>query len=530
MNNNKNSKNVIAALIILSFSTFLPTIVYAAPLANNDKDWQNVNGNTWAWNYSPQSQINKNNVQNLEIKWVFPIGSKDLAPTIIRSLSLSEGSSAPPIVVNGVVYIKTNFGRIYAVDGKSGKQIWAHDYTVNVTEARARLPALSTSLGFGHHGTRYWASGDVILEQGVLCDIYGVDTKTGKTKFSIPDLCKDVPGNVYPRYGGGDIATVGTYEKGRQFINVLAGTMHSNLNAPDSRHVTMGISMDPPYNILWRVFSHPPYDRLSKDWALQECDIGFFLDIPCNEVAAVNRAGLEWDYGLPNELISKWSGTTANWGQPVIDEDTGIMYTQTGNQGPYSNMSLAPGPRLYGSAIMAIDMNKGSRLWWLQPFPHDPYDYDCNWSGILAENPALGKVYIKGCKEGIFYVMDAKTGKPKYKMDVRPDQLARGQITTLNYKVYAPNPKSYHDMREWNWISYPAKAPGEKGEHFTLPAKIYPYWYNGIFATDMSFDPESNTLILKEDALEATVTKEFSYIAGGSLFSSTANPNSNSTI
>src|SRR3989304_3512120 len=171
MNNNKKSlKYVLTALVILTFSTFLPTIAYAAPLANNGNDWQNINGNSWAQNYSPQTQINKNNVGNLEIKWLFPLGSKALASAAIQAIGVSDGAGGPPVVRNGVVYVKTTYGRIYAIDAKTGKQQWGTDYTINITEVRKRLPLLSSSIGFGHHGFRYWESGDVILDQGIACD------------------------------------------------------------------------------------------------------------------------------------------------------------------------------------------------------------------------------------------------------------------------------------------------------------------------------------------------------------------------
>ena len=535
----KNSSNyhatLLSILVILAFSTFTPTLAFATPLGDNGKDWMNVNGNTWAWNYSPQDQINKDNVKNLEVKWIFPIGSASQVPQALRGLTSDEGSTAPPIVRNGIVYVLTPYKAILGIDAKSGKQLWSYQYTVDIAAAKERLPVDISFLRHSH-GFRYWEAGDAILDLGLACDIYAVDAKTGKEKFKVNDLCKEVPGNLYPYQAyflNRASAGISTYEKGKQFIIVLPGRIHSNIAqvaAGDARHVTIGVSMDAPYNIQWRVFSFPPQDKPTKDWALQECSSGFFRDIPCTEVAAVNRAGLEWDWSLPDKAPSKYAGVTANWGQPVVDEDTGILYTQTGNQGPYSNMTYAPGPRLYGSTIMAIDMNAGKRVWWLQPFPHDPYDYDCNWSGMLIDNPTLGKVYVKGCKEGIFYVMDAVTGKPKYKVDVRDDQLARGQISSLSMKAYAPDPKSYHDLREWNWISYPAKQPGEKGEHCTLPCDVYPNWSNGIFNTDMSFDPEGQRIILYEGALQTTVLQEFSWEGGGNLFTTRGYPITNTTI
>jgi len=527
----KNS-GLIMILTLLSFATVTTSIAYAAPLAVSDRDWQHVNGNSWAWNYSPQTQINKENVNRLEVKWLYPVASKALTPKGLQSVNIPEGGYTPPIVHDGIVYGATNYLRTYAIDAKTGKELWVHSYEIDMDEVQKRLPIAIG--GIMHlHGIRYWEGGDVILMGGIACDFYGLDSKTGEVKFWVKDLCLNVPGNIYKyRPSTANTNEIATYEKGRQFIIVLPGRMHSTLFGPDSRHVTMGIDMD-SHQILWRVFSYPPQDRPTKDWALQECDIGFFHTYPCTEVAAVNRAGLEWDWALPGEPPSKWGGVTANWGEPVVDEDTGIIYTQTGNQGPYSNMTFAPGPRLYGSTIMAIDMNKGQRIWWLQPLPHDAYDYDCNWSGILAEVSGLGKVYVKGCKEGTLYVIDAATGKPKYTIDSIDEMVARGQIGPLNgpmYKFYRPDVHSYHDMREWNWISWPATKPGEPGEHFTLPATLIPSWSNGHFATDMSYDPETQTLYHYAAASPRIVLQEFPYVEGGNLFSTKRYPVTNTTI
>src|SRR3989304_6793115 len=156
MNNNKKSlKYVLTALVLLAFSTFLPTIAYAVPLATNDKDWQYTNGNSWAWNYSPQTQINKNNVQNLEVKWLFPVGSVSQRPAAMAGLAPDEGLTAPPVIKNGLVYILTPYKSIIAIDAKSGKQMWSYQYTVNITAAQKRLP-VDISFFRHYHVIRYW--------------------------------------------------------------------------------------------------------------------------------------------------------------------------------------------------------------------------------------------------------------------------------------------------------------------------------------------------------------------------------------
>ncbi|MBI2937289.1 MAG: PQQ-binding-like beta-propeller repeat protein [Thaumarchaeota archaeon] len=529
-------------LTILAFSTFVPALAFAAPLDNSEKNWLNMNGNTWAWNYSPETQINKDNVQNLEVKWIFPISSiATSGPKGYVSLQPGDGSSTPPLVKNGKVYITTNYQMVIALDGKTGKQLWKNSYDINITQAVQRLPLTPATFGGVHnHGFRYWETGNALINRGIACDFYGVDADTGKTSFWVQDLCKDIPGNLYKYntvYAGAKSGSIGIYEKGNQFIYVLSGAVHSSLSAAgDGRHVTMGIDTTTK-NILWRVFSAPPQDVPTKDWALQECNIGYFQTFPCSDVAAKNKAGLEWDWALPDAAPVKWAGVTANWGQLVVDEDTGIVYTNTGNQGPYSNMSMTPGPRLYGSTIMAIDMNSGKRIWWLQPFPHDPYDYDCNWSGILADVKGLGKIYMKGCKEGILYAMDAKTGKPVWTADVVKEQVKWGQVQAAaavpqpnGIRAYQPDPYSLHDMREWNWISYPAAAPGQAGERCNLPCGLYPHWSNGLFGTDLSYDPDTNTLFQYASGQQVTLLKENSMKDGASLMSTRGYSISNSTI
>jgi outer membrane protein assembly factor BamB len=465
---------LVTIIAILSTTSVMPALVYGAPLGSNENDWQLVNGNTWAWNYSPQSQINKDKVDQLEVKWLFPVGSSGLAPAGLTSISLSEGANTPPVVRDGKAVFETNWLRIYAVDAATGREIWTNDYTVDLDAARDRLPI---NIGGPHlHGIRYWETEDVILAGGVACDFYAVDFQTGETKWNIGDLCKDVPGSIYAYSPGGpvDENNIGTYEEGRQFIYSLRG--NSGAWRSNGRNVIMGISMD-THQILWRVFNQPPQNIPVKDWALEECDIGFFQTYPCNDVAALNREGLEWDWAQPGEPVSRYGGVGANWGQPVVDEDTGLMYLNTGNQSPYTNVSATPGPRLYGSTIMAINMDTGIREWWVQPFPHDPYDYDCNWSGMLIDDPTLGKVYVKGCKEGILYIMDAATGEPIQQIDVL-EEIYPGTKT-----YHLTDPFSFYDLREWDW-------PENSRYHGDAPVYLVPAWIHGVFATDLSYDNE----------------------------------------
>jgi outer membrane protein assembly factor BamB len=517
----------------------MPALIYAEPVATSAEDWQYTNSNSWAWSYSPQTQINRDNVDQLEVKWIFPLAPRASAPAAIQSLAMNEGTQTPPLVVDGKVFVTTNYLRTHAVDALTGRQLWTHNYVIDVADVKDRLPLLiGPEGGFlailnAHlHGITYWDAGNSLLINGMACDFYGVDADTGETNFWVQDLCLDVPGNLY-KYRQGTAVTdgVATYDEGNQFIFVIPGAMHSNAFTGDARHVMMGVDMD-THEILWRVFNFPPQDVPTKDWALQDCNTGFFRDIPCSDVAAAAPENLEWDWAEPGETPSVFGGVTANWGAtPVIDEDSGILYTNTGNQGPFTYIGATPGPRLYGSTIMAIDMNQGTRIWWNQPMPRDPYDYDCNWDGILADVPGLGKVYMKGCKEGLLQVLDAATGEPKYMVDVIDEQISWGQITSAaanepfegGIKYHQMDPFSYYDMREM-------LAP-ENSNYCGAPCPIYPMWLNGIFATDMAYDPETATLFHFAMALQTWLVESPPPAEEGSSMSITRGvPEVNTTI
>jgi alcohol dehydrogenase (cytochrome c) len=533
----KSRVTIFSVLIVLTFSTFVPALAYAAPLSESAKDWVNINGNSWAQNYSPETSITKDNVNNLEVKWLFALeGVTTAGPKLFASLNPTDGASHPPLVKNGVVYVMTNFLKLYAIDAKTGKQIWANSYDVNITDAVERLPLRTASFSSEHiHGVSFWEGGNLILNRGVACDFYGVDANTGKTTLWIKDLCEDVPGNLYQyhtMYTGAKSGTIGTYEKGRQFIYVMSGGMHSSYYLGDGRHVVMGISMDAPHEILWRVFGYPPQDVPTKDWDLQDCSIGFFGDTPCSEVAANAPQNLEWDWSQPGEAPNIYGGVTASWGQLVVDEDTGIVYIPTGNQGPYGYVGTTPGPRLYGSTIMAIDMNQGKRVWWLQPFQRDLYDYDCNWSGILANDPTLGKVYIKGCKEGVLNVMDAATGKPYYRTDVILEQVDWGQIGPQALLPPEQGGVHYHVNDVFDTYTMRDLTGIDNSQFCGAPCVVYPGWTNGLFGTDMSYDPKTGTLFHYANALETSILKSNPPPESGvgSAFSTKSYPDTNSTL
>ncbi len=75
-------------------------------------DWLMVRGNYQAWNHSPLTQINRDNVRDLRLAWVW-------------SMNDEGGANEPtPLVHNGIIYLTNVDNIVQALDAKTGELIW----------------------------------------------------------------------------------------------------------------------------------------------------------------------------------------------------------------------------------------------------------------------------------------------------------------------------------------------------------------------------------------------------------------------
>ena len=77
----------------------------------NDGNWL-LYGRTYsAQRYSPLAQINTKNVARLVPAWTFQTGVLD-------------GFECSPLVIDGIMYVTTPWNHAYAIDCKTGSQLW----------------------------------------------------------------------------------------------------------------------------------------------------------------------------------------------------------------------------------------------------------------------------------------------------------------------------------------------------------------------------------------------------------------------
>ena len=78
-------------------------------------DWLMLGGKMEHWNYSPLDQINRENVNSLQLVWA-------------RQLPTTGGrAGTSPLVHNGIMYLVSPNDAILAVDAVTGSRIWEYD-------------------------------------------------------------------------------------------------------------------------------------------------------------------------------------------------------------------------------------------------------------------------------------------------------------------------------------------------------------------------------------------------------------------
>ncbi len=239
-----------------------------AMLRNPDpSDWLMMRGNYQAWSYSPLQQINRDNVGDLKLEWVW---------------SMHDGASEPaPLVYDGIMYLINPSNIVQALDARSGELIWEHwsgpatredmrniaIYNDKIIQATtdARLLALDArtgekvwetvvadnSKGFANSSGPIVADGKVLLGLAGCasyivedCFISAHDANSGELLWRFNTIAKsgepggDTWGELEDIYrAGGETWITGSYDPD---LNITYwGTAQAKPWSPPSRHMSI---------------------------------------------------------------------------------------------------------------------------------------------------------------------------------------------------------------------------------------------------------------------------------------------------
>jgi alcohol dehydrogenase (cytochrome c) len=311
----------------------------------NPARWLMYSGDYTGRRHSPLKQITPGNVERLAAQWTFQAAG----------MPPGRGFEMTPLIVDGIVYITGNSNFAWAIDSRTGKELWRY---------RRELPTGLTygggnivNRGFAILGDRlFMGTLDahlIALDRNsgkVLWDIAMDDFKLGHATTVSPLVVKD---KVIVGNSGGDMASRGF------------------LDAYDAKTGAR----------VWRFYTIP----------------------------AAGEPGSE-TWSQP-EVLPRGGG--AMWVTGSYDPELNLLYWGTGNPNPNYYGADRKGDNLYTASIVAIDADTGKLRWHYQFTPHDTHDWDANQIPVLGDITIRGqrrKTVMFANRNGFFYTMDRETG------------------------------------------------------------------------------------------------------------------------
>lgn len=306
----------------------------------NAGDWPTYSGRVDGNRYSLLSEINAATVATLRPAWVHPLPYNDLEMT--------------PLVVDGVMYV-SGPNQVYALDGRTGAQIWSFQRARSSAAEISGDAAKGANRGVAVLGDRLFFITD---NAHLLC----LQRLTGAVlwEVSLPDR----PG----KYGGTSAPLVA----GNLVVAGVSGADEGVRGFAAAYEATTGEE-------VWRFWAVP---------------------------AAGERGAETWQGEVPQ------GGTT--WSTGSYDAQAGVVYLPLGNPYPDTDGDDRRGNNLYTDSDVALDARTGRLLWYFQFTPHDLHDWDANQPLVLVDANFHGrprKLLLHANRNGFFYVLDRTTGK-----------------------------------------------------------------------------------------------------------------------
>jgi alcohol dehydrogenase (cytochrome c) len=304
--------------------------------------WPTYDGSYSGNRFSALAQINTGNVERLAPKWMFELRG---------ATGQFEGT---PVVVDGVMYV-TAVNEAYALDARTGRQIWHY--------SRPRTPGLAGDAASGiNRGVA--VLGDRIFMVTDHAHLIALHRLTGQLLWDVE------MGDYRQNYG----ATGAPLVVNDLVIAGVSGGDEGIRGFLDAYRASTG-------ERVWRFWTIP----------------------------ARGEPGSETWSGLAIE-----HGCGATWLTGTYDPEAKTLYWPTGNPCPDYNGDERKGDNLYTSSVIALDPQNGKLHWYYQFTPHDLHDWDATETPVLVDARFRGrqrKLMLHANRNGFFYVLDRLTGK-----------------------------------------------------------------------------------------------------------------------
>jgi len=369
--------------------------------------------------YSPLTQISDKNVSDLGLEWHFDLGD-------------TRGIEATPIVVDGVMYVTGGWSKVFALNAKTGEEIWRYDPQVD------KAWFVNMCCDAVNRGVAAW-DGKIFVGVGDG-RLVALDAANGAVKWEVQTTPTDKPYSITgaPRVVDGKVI-IGN---GGSELGVRGYVTAYDANTGDQVWRFYTVPGDPS-----KPFENAIHAETVKTWS-----------------------GEWWTVG---------GGGTA-WDAMAHDPELNLLYIGVGNGAPWNRVyrSDGSGDNLFLSSIVALRPDTGEYVWHYQTTPGESWDYTATQHMILADIELEGrmrKLIMQAPKNGFFYVLDRETG----------EFISAEKYTMATWATHV-DPES----------GRPVEAPEARYEETGVPTLQFPHPLGGHNWHPMSYSPDTGLVYI----------------------------------
>lgn len=361
----------------------------APPGRQSDEEtsgWGWYGGDAGGNRTSEVAQIDRNNVDQLEVAWTYRTG--ELGAGFARAEKLAFETT--PILVRGTLYLSTPTNIVIALDPATGRERWRYD---------PQIPR------------------DVRYSEG-----------TSRGVSSWIDAGADPASSCTQRI------FMGTLDARLLAIDARTGKPCADFGTQGAVDLTQGIRLTHRGNYL---VTSPP--AIYRDIVITGSAVGDNggVELERGVVRAFDaRTGaLRWSWNpIPLDAAKAqsqgWSALNAQrtgaanaWSIFSVDTGRGLVFVPTGSASPDFFGGERPGNNSYANSLVALRADTGEVVWHQQLVHHDVWDYDVAAQPMLIEIEREGKAIpavVQATKTGMLFVFDRETGQPVFEVIERP--------------------------------------------------------------------------------------------------------------
>jgi glucose dehydrogenase len=385
----------LSRLLIKALPLGLLVSVASSGYAQEEVEWTHLGGNPQHTRYTPATNITPDNFGELKEAWVWDGASFDA----------QSGRSTPSYVEGKLFTVAGPRRHVIAMDPVSGETIWSYrepntfrwEYSMRKDYGKGVAYAKVDGKGVIYIISPAFFLTALDAETGAPLEGFGKPVPIdGFAQTGVVDMLGDLGHDFDPYYG---IPKEVGYVTSSSPPIVVNGV------------VVVGNSAEQGYN-------QSRMENIPGDILAYDAKTGAFKW----KFNVIPRPG-EFGHDTWENDAWQYTGDVSPWAPLSADPELGLVYIPTNPPTVDYYGGFSPGDNLFGTSLIAIDVETGERRWHFQLVHHDIWNYDVPTAPVLLDVMHNGQkvpAVAQATKQTLLFAFNRETGEPLWPIEERP--------------------------------------------------------------------------------------------------------------